>query len=204
MRRWMILVLAVILVSLITATAGATTGAEVSDEPDFLPGVCHLFTSDEDSELIWLFAIHDPASGCTEFALDGREIDIENLGEGLLWNVLGFHEGDVIQLDGVVDSLVFGFDSAAVDSGTPITSFIHSDYLIAAGQINVNLSIVGTQADGDGIKVTQLNVRGLGTLTTVGGAKARFTAAVHEEVEAILPGVTPTKVLSQISLRVRG
>lgn len=201
MRKWTAFLGAAIVLMATTAHAGATTGAEVDDSPDFLPGICYLFTPDPDTELIWLLAIHDPASGCTEFAFDGREIDVTKLGESLLWNVVGFDEGDVFALRGVADSAIYSYDREAVENGTPIVSFLAPEYLSAFGSVDVNLSVVGTQAPGEGIDVTQITVRGQGIVTMVDGSHARFTAAVHEEVEALLPGITPTKVLSQLRLR---
>lgn len=202
MRKWITHVGAILMVMAISVSAGASTGATVDDDPNWLSGFCYLITLDQDTELAWVMTFHNPDSGCTDFAFDGHEIDIAKHGEGLVWNVLGFDEGEIFALKGAVDSTIFTYDSQAVAAGKPIFDFLVPEYLLAFGEVNVKMSIVGTQAEGDGINIAHITVSGLGTVTTVDGLQARFTAAVHEEVAALLPGLTPTKVFSQLMLRV--
>ena len=201
MRKWTAITAVTLMVMAPALGAGATTGAAVDDDPNWLPGFCYLITLDADTELAWVMTFHEPESGCIDFAFDGREIDIAKHGEGLVWNVVGFDEGDVFALRGLVESTIFTYDSAAVAAGTPIFEFLVDEHLIAFGEVDVNMTIVGTQAEGDGINIAHINVAAQGTVTGVDGSQARFTAAVHEEVAALLPGLTPTKVLSQIRLR---
>jgi len=202
MKRFIRLAVAGAMMLILAVPAAATTGADVSDEPDLLQGFCTLFTFDTESELIWTFRIHDPASGCVDgFPFGGHEITISNLREGLLWNVVGFDEGNVIQLDGVVESVIFAFDADAVAAGTPIGAFLTEEWFVADGPVSVNLNFVGTQADGEGFKVMEITFRGRGTLITSDGSEVAFTASVHEEIAAMLPGLAPTTLISNISLR---
>ena len=124
MRKWTTLVVAILMTFAIPVNAAASTGAAVDDDPNWLSGFCFLITLDDQTELAWVMTFHDPDSGCTDFAFDGREIDIARLGDGLVWNVLGFDEGDVFALQGSVDSSIFTYDSAAVAGGTPIFTFL--------------------------------------------------------------------------------
>jgi hypothetical protein len=200
-RKWTVIPAITLMVMGTTLGAGATTGATVDDDPNWLPGFCYLITPDDDTELAWVMTFHDPESSCLDFAFDGREIDIAKHGEGLVWNVVGFDEGEIFALQGLVESTIFTYDSEAVAAGTPIFEFLVPENLLAFGDIDVNMSIVGTQAEGDGINIAHITVGAQGTVTAVDGSQARFTAAVHEEVAALLPGLTPTKVLSQLRLR---
>ena len=181
-----------------------TTGADVSTNPDILDGVCRAFTYDLDSELVWVLEIHDPATGCLEgFAFEGHEVTIANLRDGLLWSVAGYEEGNVIQLDGTVASEIFTIDGASVRAGTPIRDLLIAADPIARGPVSANVNIVGTQAEGDGIDVAELTLRGRGTVIMADGSEAEFTAGIHEEISTIANGLSPTRIMGRLDLRER-